>query len=94
MKFKGSKNLPDDYGRPVISPIWLAEQSREERERVFGDTIQEFIRLAEERAVVEYDPADEGVQYLSEAITRLGLDGEVEAYLDDDTPPHILLEKM
>lgn len=77
---------------PVISPLWLADKERRERDEVFDDTVRAFIERDNELVEVEYEPTGEGVSCLLAAITRLGLDEEVEAY--EDEFGRIILEKM
>ena len=82
-------------GRPPIDPLWLAEKQREEQAAMFDSIINDFIATDHEYATVVDIDTDEAVIGLQAAITRLGLDDEVEAWLDeDDEPPSVMQERM
>ncbi|MGB4442380.1 MAG: hypothetical protein WBJ62_09200 [Coriobacteriia bacterium] len=62
---------------------------------MFDGIINEFIDTDRECATVVDIDTGEAVLGLQAAITRLGLDNEVEAWLDeDDEPPRAMLERM
>ena len=82
-------------GRSPIDPWWAAEKQREEQAAMFDGIINDFINTDREYATVVDIDTDEAVIGLQAAITRLGLDDDVEAWLDeDDEPPRAMLERM
>lgn len=89
-------NDPDEFiGRSVIDAGWQAEKRREEQRLMFDGIIKDFITADCEYATVRDIDVLEAVAGLQEAITRLGLDDDIEAYEDVSVgEPRVLLEKM
>lgn len=93
VRFAGKSDIPeDDYRRPVISRLWLADKAREEQDAVFDDTIKAFLERDDELVEVEYEPVTEGIACLLASIMRLGLDSDIAVYVDEHE--RIILEKM
>lgn len=90
VRFDENTDDGQDRKAHLISPLWLAEEKRRERDEVFDETVREFLMRDYRLAVVEYEPASEGVTYLLAAITRLGVDEDVDAHEDDG---RVILEK-
>ena len=82
VRFDEDTDDGQDRKAHVISPLWLAEEKRRERDEVFDDTVREFLERDNPLAVVEYEPTGEGVTCLLAAITRLDVHQDVDVYED------------
>jgi hypothetical protein len=88
-------NNPPIKGRSVKDPGWEAEKRKQEQEALFDETVSEFVKCGYKLAMVTHENVSATVTGLQAAITRLGLDDEVEAWLDEDEePPRAMLERM